>query len=65
MNLEELGLIQRAENALRRAGINTVEDLCELEEPLFLIRGIGQVGYNDIRKKLEQKGIEMKKPRTP
>lgn len=55
--LEELGLTTRAYLALKRAGINTIEELREWdEESLLKLRDIGHAIVAEVQRKLRQAG---------
>jgi len=53
MKIEELDLSIRAYHALRRSGIDTIEQLLEFsDEELLRYRSVGKVVLNEIREKL-------------
>lgn len=57
-SLKQLGLSVRAYNALRRGGINTVEELAELEPKKILkIRGCGYTVLGEVVEKLRECGM--------
>ena len=50
--IESLNLSERVFNSLKRAGINTVDDLNKINDKnLFKIRGIGIKSFNEIKRK--------------
>lgn len=52
--IEELDLSVRSYNCLKRAGINTVEDLINrTDEGLIRIRNLGRKNFEEIKRKLE------------
>ncbi|PMQ00992.1 MAG: DNA-directed RNA polymerase subunit alpha [Dictyoglomus sp. NZ13-RE01] len=60
ITLEELGLSTRAFNALRMAGINTLEDLLsKTEEELIHIKNFGQKSLQELKEKLQEKGLSL------
>lgn len=65
MNIEKLGLTVRAYNALKRAGIDTLEQILELTpSQLLCIRGIGiAAGMEIIRKVCDHGGVMREAPK--
>jgi len=62
MTIEELDLSVRAFNCLKRAGINTVEDLINRsEEDMIKVRNLGKKSLEEVIKKLQDLGFELKK----
>lgn len=60
MVIEELELSKRSSNALKRAGINTVEELREkTEDDLMKYRNLGKKSLAEINEKLEEIGISL------
>ena len=58
ITLEELDLSVRSYNCLKRAGINTVEDLSEKTyEDMLKVRNLGKKSANAIATALRRKGI--------
>lgn len=59
IRIDELGLSVRAYNCIRRAGIDTVEELVERADngTLHIIRGIGKKCFEEILNKLEEKNV--------
>lgn len=57
LSLEDLGLSTRAYNALKMAGIHTVDDLIgKREEELMNIKNFGQKSLQELKNKLKEKG---------
>ncbi len=62
MTIEELDLSVRAFNCLKRAGINTVEDLTNRsEEDMIKVRNLGKKSLEEVIQKLQSLGFELKK----
>lgn len=62
MTIEELDLSVRSFNCLKRAGINTVEDLSnKTEESMMKVRNLGRKSLEEVISKLEQLGLSLKK----
>ena len=62
MTIEELDLSVRSYNCLKRAGYNTVEQLCEAtEEELMSIRNLGRKASEEVFQKLLSLGLCTKK----
>ncbi|MGB9857102.1 MAG: DNA-directed RNA polymerase subunit alpha [Dictyoglomaceae bacterium] len=60
LTLEDLGLSTRAYNALRMAGIHTLEDLLtKTEEELMNIKNFGQKSLQELKEKLKAKGYSL------
>jgi DNA-directed RNA polymerase subunit alpha len=60
MTIEELDLSVRSFNCLKRAGINTVEDLStKSEEDMMKVRNLGRKSLEEVRAKLESLGISL------
>jgi DNA-directed RNA polymerase subunit alpha len=52
----------RAFNCLKRAGINTVEDLINrTEEDMIKVRNLGKKSLEEVIQKLQSLGFELKK----
>ncbi len=61
--IEELELSVRSSNCLKRAGINTVEELLnKTEEDLLKVRNLGKKSLEEILGKLNDLGLELKRP---
>ena len=62
MTIEELDMSVRAFNCLKRAGINTVEDLINRsEEDMIKVRNLGKKSLEEVIQKLQSLGFELKK----
>ena len=58
MNIEELELSVRSFNCLKRANINTVEELIKKSESdMMLVRNLGKKSLDEIKQKLENLGL--------
>ncbi len=62
MTIEELDMSVRSFNCLKRAGIDTVEDLINrTEEEMIKVRNLGKKSLEEVIQKLHQLGLELKK----
>lgn len=62
MTIEELDMSVRAFNCLKRAGIDTVEDLINrTEEDMIKVRNLGKKSLEEVIQKLHSLGFELKK----
>ena len=62
MTIEELDLSVRSYNCLKRAGINTVEDLIDnSEEDMMKVRNLGRKSLEEVINKLLGLGLALKK----
>ena len=62
MTIEELDLSVRSYNCLKRAGINTVEELTyKTEEDMMKVRNLGKKSLDEVSKKLEELGLSLRK----
>ncbi len=62
MTIEELDLSVRSYNCLKRAGINTVEDLInKSEEDMMKVRNLGRKSLEEVINKLNSLGLYLKK----
>lgn len=62
MTIEELDLSVRSFNCLKRAGINTVEDLTnKTTEDMMKVRNLGRKSLEEVEYKLESLGFGLKK----
>ncbi len=58
MTIEELDLSVRSYNCLKRAGINTVEELNEkTEDDMMKVRNLGKKSLEEVQQKLEELGL--------
>ena len=61
MTIEELDLSVRSSDCLRRAGINTVEDLTnKTEDELLKVRNLGRKSFEEVINKLDSLGVSLK-----
>lgn len=61
MNIDELELSVRSYNCLKRAGINTVEELCnKTEEDMMKVRNLGKKSLDEVNAKLKELGLTFK-----
>ena len=61
MTIEELDLSVRSFNCLKRAGINTVEDLInKSEEDMMKVRNLGRKSLEEVIHKLESLGFTLR-----
>ncbi len=59
-NIEELELSVRSFNCLKRAGIDTVEQLCSKpEEEMMKVRNLGRKSLDEVRAKLSEMGLSL------
>jgi DNA-directed RNA polymerase subunit alpha len=62
MTIEELELSVRSYNCLKRAGINTVQELCsKTEEEMMKVRNLGRKSLEEVQEKLEDLGLALRK----
>ena len=60
MNIDELGLSVRSYNCLKRAGINTVEELCNrTSEDMMKVRNLGRKSLEEVLSKLKELGLSL------
>ena len=61
MNIDELELSVRSFNCLKRAGINTVEELTnKTAEDMMKVRNLGKKSLEEVTQKLHELGLEFK-----
>ena len=61
MNIEELDLSVRSYNCLKRAGINTVEELVQRDEDeMMKVRNLGRKSLEEVQLKLAQLGLALR-----
>lgn len=61
MTIEELDLSVRSYNCLKRAGINTVEELTDRsEEDMMKVRNLGKKSLEEVKHKLHDLGLGLK-----
>lgn len=62
MTIEELDLSVRSYNCLKRAGINSVEELTyKTEDDMMKVRNLGKKSLDEVGKKLEELGLSLRK----
>lgn len=60
MNIDELELSVRSYNCLKRAGINTVAELCNrTSEDMMKVRNLGRKSLEEVLGKLKELGLEL------
>ncbi len=61
MNIDELELSVRSYNCLKRAGINTVEELINRSsEDMMKVRNLGRKSLEEVLNKLKELGLSLK-----
>lgn len=61
MTIEELDLSVRSYNCLKRAGINTVHELCaKTEEEMMKVRNLGRKSLEEVQEKLHALGLSLR-----
>jgi DNA-directed RNA polymerase subunit alpha len=59
MNLDELELSVRAYNCIKRAGINTVEDLCNMTaEDMMKVKNLGRKCLEEVIEAMKANGLK-------
>ena len=62
MTIEELDMSVRSFNCLKRAGIDTVEDLINrTEDEMIRVRNLGKKSLEEVIAKLNSLGLELRK----
>jgi DNA-directed RNA polymerase subunit alpha len=62
MTVEELDLSVRSYNCLKRANINTVEELTQrTEEDMMKVRNLGKKSLEEVKGKLAELGLSLRK----
>ena len=60
MSIDELELSVRSYNCLKRAGINTVEELCnKTSDDMMKVRNLGRKSLEEVLAKLKELGLEL------
>ena len=60
MQIEDLDLSVRSYNCLKRAGINTVEELTQkTEEDMMKVRNLGKKSLKEVKQKLDELGLSL------
>ena len=61
MNIDELELSVRSFNCLKRAGINTVEELCnKTADDMMKVRNLGRKSLDEVLAKLKELGLSLR-----
>ena len=61
MTIEELDLSVRSYNCLKRAGINTVEELADKsEDDMMKVRNLGKKSMEEVKHKLNELGLGLR-----
>ena len=64
MTIDELDLSVRSYNCLKRAGINTVDELIQRDEvDMMKVRNLGRKSLEEVRQRLASLGLSLKKRR--
>ena len=62
VSIDDLDLSVRSNNCLRRAGINTVDELIQrTEEDMMKVRNLGRKSLEEVKKKLSDMGLSLRK----
>lgn len=60
MSIDELELSVRSYNCLKRAGINTVEELCnKTSDDMMKVRNLGRKSLEEVLAKLKELGLQL------
>ena len=60
MTIDELELSVRSYNCLKRAGINTVEELCsKTNDEMMKVRNLGRKSLEEVQEKLKELGLKL------
>ncbi len=61
MTIEELDLSVRSYNCIKRAGLNTVEELTrKTEEDMMKVRNLGRKSLEEVKQKLANLGLSLR-----
>ena len=61
LNIDELELSVRSFNCLKRAGINTVEELCnKTSDEMMKVRNLGKKSLDEVLEKLKELGLRLR-----
>ena len=61
MTIDELELSVRSFNCLKRAGINTVEELCnKTPDEMMKVRNLGKKSLDEVLNKLEELNLKLR-----
>ena len=62
MSIEDLDLSVRSYNCLKRAGINTVQELAnQTEEDMMKVRNLGRKSLKEVKDKLAELGLSLRR----
>ena len=62
MTIEDLDMSVRSFNCLKRAGLDTVEDLTNrTEEEMIKVRNLGKKSLDEVIQKLHSLGLDLKR----
>ena len=62
MTIDELDLSVRSYNCLKRAGINTVDELIQRDEvDMMKVRNLGRKSLDEVRQRLASLGLSLNK----
>jgi DNA-directed RNA polymerase subunit alpha len=65
MSIDELELSVRSFNCLKRAGINTVEELCnKTPDDMMKVRNLGRKSLEEVLAKLKELGLSLRTGET-
>ena len=60
-NIDDMGLSDRARNCLRRAGLQTISDLCSrTKDEMLKVRNLGSKSLKEIESKMSELGVAFK-----
>ena len=63
MTIDDLELSVRSYNCLKRAGINTVQDLTSRsEDDMMKVRNLGRKSLDEVMEKLHSMGLDLAPP---
>ena len=66
MSIDELELSVRSYNCLKRAGLNTVEELCnKTPEEMMKVRNLGRKSLEEVLEKLKELGLKLNSSEDP
>ena len=61
MSIEELDLSVRSYNCLKRAGINSVQELIDkTEQDMMKVRNLGRKSLDEVKNKLDDLGLALR-----
>ena len=66
MSIDELELSVRSYNCLKRAGINTVKELCDkTPDAMMKVRNLGRKSLEEVLAKLKELGLKLRTGELP